>query len=281
MRASDLRSVFFVLMTIVFLVLPFQLSELYSNVSALGSIVLIAINFGLVFSCCAINHNHLHCPTFNRAALNRVFDLLLTIARGHTTRTIIVPHNFNHHLHCGGKEDWSRPELAGTGLLPLRVGRYVWRASKEMAIQRRKDGAPKLETSDKHNQRFEQIILLIFMGYVFYQDIFLALILVVLPWIGSMAALLAINFFQHEGCDPGSELNHSRNFTGRISNWLLFNSGYHTAHHLFPGKHWSELPGLHQVHVVPHARMDLRRASFFDFLFFTKLDRFKRPSRVL
>jgi fatty acid desaturase len=268
MRASDFRSVIFVLLTIAFLILPFHFYKHLSNLASFCA--LFAANFALVFSCCAINHNHLHCPTFKSAALNRFFDLLLTVARGHTTRTIIVPHNYNHHLHCGSEKDWIRPELAGTGFLPVRISRYVWRASREMAIQRRSADAPKLNFSEEQDYRFEQIILLIFMGFLFYQDILLALLFVVLPWIGSMAALLAINYFQHEGCDPNSEMNHSRNFTGRISNWFLFNSGYHTAHHLFPGRHWSELPALHQVYVVLGAREDLRLQSFFDFIFGTK-----------
>src|SRR5207248_11772882 len=57
--------------------------------------------------------------------------------------------------------------------------------------------------------------------------------------------ILAINHVQHDGCDPDSTYNHSRNFVGRWLNWWVFNNGYHTAHHLRPGLHWSQLPALH------------------------------------
>ena len=40
--------------------------------------------------------------------------------------------------------------------------------------------------------------------------------------------------------------NHSRNHIGRVLNWCLFNNGFHTAHHMRPGLHWSELPDFHR-----------------------------------
>ncbi len=67
----------------------------------------------------------------------------------------------------------------------------------------------------------------------------------VLPWGVSLAWLVGVNYVQHEDCDPDAEFAHSRNFTGRCTNWLLFNNGYHTAHHARPGLHWSETSSLH------------------------------------
>lgn len=40
---------------------------------------------------------------------------------------------------------------------------------------------------------------------------------------------------QHDGCDENSKYNFSRNFVGKWFNFLLFNNGYHTIHHMSPG----------------------------------------------
>ena len=40
--------------------------------------------------------------------------------------------------------------------------------------------------------------------------------------------------------------NTSRNFTGVLVNFLKFNNGFHTIHHLYPTMHRSRLPHEHE-----------------------------------
>jgi fatty acid desaturase len=58
-------------------------------------------------------------------------------------------------------------------------------------------------------------------------------------------SMIFINYIQHVHTDPWSEHNHSRNFVGKLGNWLVFNNGFHTAHHESAGLHWSKLPEAH------------------------------------
>lgn len=66
-----------------------------------------------------------------------------------------------------------------------------------------------------------------------------------------------------------SKWNHSRNFVDPILNYLILNNGYHTMHHMYPGKHWTELKELHEKMVKPHIDPRLDCPSLFGYLFKT------------
>lgn len=44
--------------------------------------------------------------------------------------------------------------------------------------------------------------------------------------------IVTLNLLQHDGCDPHSPVNHSRNFVGPILNFLCFNNGARTGRRL-------------------------------------------------
>jgi fatty acid desaturase len=74
------------------------------------------------------------------------------------------------------------------------------------------------------------------------------------------------NYEQHVHTDPWSEHNHSRSFDGKVLNFLLFNNGYHGAHHENPGLHWSKLGEAH-AEIAPHIHPDLVQRSFWWYCF--------------
>ena len=87
-------------------------------------------------------------------------------------------------------------------------------------------------------------------------DLRLWLLFVALPQAHGFHWLLSSNYLQHAGARPGTGpessehglYDASRNFTG-LMNVLWLNIGYHTAHHLEPRGHWSDMPALHKQHV--------------------------------
>ncbi len=92
-----------------------------------------------------------------------------------------------------------------------------------------------------------QIVSLItWLGVAFVLDWRKALLFVVLPQQVSLNTVLVFNYIQHVHADEEDDWNHSRNVTGWMMNFLYFNNGLHTVHHLKPGLHWSLAPAAHR-----------------------------------
>ncbi len=230
------------------------------------------------FIACIITHNHVHAPVFARRGANRLFGLFLSLLKGHTTWTIYVPHVVNHHQHHGGPQDWIRVEHAGTAAGPARIVRFVLRASLCMQVSRRKPGAPRLRRALQRSHRQERLAVFALALTALALDPARALFFLILPWLTGIFALVAVNLFQHEDCANDGGPRTARNFTGRAANWLLFNNGYHAAHHLDPRRHWSELPVLHRERVAPFAP-DLCETSLAAYLLSRYAALHESPSR--
>jgi fatty acid desaturase len=58
-----------------------------------------------------------------------------------------------------------------------------------------------------------------------------------------------VDYLNHYGCDERSDnpFEHANNSLAWWFNYTTHNFGYHTAHHMRPGAHWTELPAIHQT----------------------------------
>lgn len=214
-----------------------------------------------VLACCmshVVVHNHCHCPIFASGVANRGFNLVASLARGHCASDVYLAHVVNHHAEQGRPADWIAPTLGGTGHPLVRLARFVVRASASMVRERRRLGRRALALVPEpfgSSLRWEKRLLPAVVLLLLVHDWRSAGLHVLLPWALSLAWLVGVNYIQHEGCEPDSRWGHSRNFTGPLANWLLFNNGYHTVHHADPGVHWSETRSMHErlaPRVPPH-----------------------------
>ena len=72
-----------------------------------------------------------------------------------------------------------------------------------------------------------------------------ALMVFLIPMILMLVVLLDNTYQQHSGLATHNHLLASRNVEHPLYNLTSWNLGYHTAHHIYPGIHWTELPALH------------------------------------
>jgi len=259
---EDVRSIVFVSITLLLLLMPFAI-----DVSPGWVVPWLLAGSLFCFSSCIINHNHVHTCLFQDARLNVVFGMLLTLARGHSSAGVFLAHNYNHHVHNGDNNDWIRPQLAGSGLGILRLLRFVVAAVGSMARGRRLVGVELLPPDIRRRLCQERMLLWVFVPVLLLLDVKTFFLFVAIPWVVGVTLLIGVNLLQHDGCRPGSQFDHSRNFTGRTGNWFFFNNGYHTAHHMHPALHWSRLPQWHRENVAPAIDNALEQHSILRYLF--------------
>jgi fatty acid desaturase len=95
----------------------------------------------------------------------------------------------------------------------------------------------------------EQMLLLLFVaGWLSWQPRLAQIYL--LPWYFATHFITRyVDYLNHYGCDESSDNPYVR-ANNSLSWWFnltTHNFGYHTAHHIRPGAHWTELPAIHRT----------------------------------
>ena len=217
----------------------------------------------LAFIACIIKHNHIHCPTFISQGWNRAFEYLLSVSTGQSIAAIIPVHNERHHGHLQTEQDFVRSSLVNFHqnwlnllVFPSAVVWFVHR-NKSMDIARWRREHPDLY---KRVQR-ERAAVILFTAVLAVLNWRATLVYLGIPWLFGQWGIVTINLLQHQDCDQSSAFDHSRNITGRWTNWLFLNNGFHTAHHLRPALHWSRLPEFHRLQIEPYMSRELNHRS--------------------
>jgi fatty acid desaturase len=110
----------------------------------------------------------------------------------------------------------------------------------------------------------ETAVFILFLAGALLLDWQRALFYVFIPHAYAAWGIVGINFVQHDGCEKDG-INIARNFDGRAINWILFNNGFHTIHHIEPSLHWSLLREAHEARVAPAIHPALVQASLFGY----------------
>jgi fatty acid desaturase len=220
------------------------------------ALFILPISCYLAIAIGTITHNHNHCATFAGRRTNNAFGHLLTVFYGYPTIMWIPTHNQNHHRLVNRPGDatitwrYTNKHNLFVAATYFFVSSYFQSEPIKRYIRRAK----------LHNRHLYGRIILqysIWLGFLglmmllgvrmhgLRTGLLVWLAAVVIPPFCSLSLIMFFNYIQHVHADAWSEHDHSRNFTGKVFNFLFFNNGYHTAHHEQPGLHWSALPTAH------------------------------------
>lgn len=253
----DLRSLFFVLLCLLAIVSSFLVSLTWFT-----AVLTIPLCF-LMFICWQINHNVMHLSIFKWEPLNILTNILLTISCGFPVTLLYYPHVANHHPHACNEKDWAGYLLVKNDFGIRRIIKYVFLANWAVTKERPRNIFYGLSAIRKLSLVLETLSLLIFVIFFLQFNPALFVVFYFLPSQIAMSILVFMNFFLHDGCDYHSENFNSKTFPNKVMNYLLFNNGYHQAHHFHPKLHWSKLPDFwhNQTHYPDKHRFEFE--SFF------------------
>ncbi len=200
-------------------------------------------------------HWHVHRRFTNSRAFNLLLDLCLGATTGMTASNWRIQHVYGHHLGADEKfRATPTPELSA-GYSARDACSYCARSLWPTFF-------------GPFREAFEKGVLAyvkspIDYRWAFVEQSLLALLIIalllwrpwltisyVLPWYVSVFLISRyVDYLNHYGCDEGdAHLEDIANNTSHAwFNFLTLNFGYHTAHHLFPSAHWTQLPELHRA----------------------------------
>ena len=233
----------------------------------------------LYFGFCAgvFSHNQNHCPTFKTKGMNSFYAAWLSVFYLFPTYAWIPTHNLNHHKYVNKAGDatitwrYSKKNTWLTSSTYYFVSAY-WQGpllteyrAKARATNPALYRQIMVQTATVVGAHVSLLALGIAlrgwkMGALVYAFGFFA------PSLFANWSMIFINYIQHVHADPWSEHNHSRNFVSKLGNFLVFNNGYHTAHHEAAGLHWTRLPEAHAkiAYLIDPA---LNQPSIFGYIF--------------
>jgi fatty acid desaturase len=243
-----------------------------------GKILAVLINAYLSFSCAVIVHNTIHYPIFYKRYMNKIFQFVLSLTYGHPVTAFVSGHNFSHHKYTQTLKDSQRTTKMRFKINFFNQLLFAFvMANDILKAEFRFAGKMYREKPKWFWQYFCEFVLVLIVKISFAIVDWKAFIfLILIPHQYAVWGILGTNYFQHDGCDENHPYNHSRSFSGKWLNLLLFNNGYHTAHHNKPGLHWSLLPEYHDKHIRPYLHPNLDLVSLPKYLFQTHIYPAKR-----
>jgi len=247
---------------------------------------LFPISAYLAYSAGVIAHNHNHVATFTGKRANALFAAFISFFYGYPVFAWIPTHNRNHHRYVNRPGDATLTSQRHSANTLFAACKFFFASSASQGpliadfLRRARRYAP------RSYARYVLQYVVVYGGHAsafllacawhgLRQGAFVYASALGVPAFGALWGLMFTNYVQHVDCDAESKWNHSRNFVSPWMNYLLFDNGFHTAHHNRPGLHWSLLHDAH-ARISRHIDPRLNESSIFGYVAKTYLLRLRR-----
>jgi fatty acid desaturase len=191
---------------------------------------------------CAWNHHHQHVLTFRQPVLNRLLELVYAFHTGITTNAWVLHHVLGHHVNY---LDQTKDESAWKRSTGEKMGEWEYTLTIAATGYLRAFNVSK--RFPKYHSAFFGMgtAVIALLSVLLYYNWFNALFVFVIPMVFGYLVTCWHTYCHHAGLDTENHFEASHNIMHRWYNILAGNLGYHTAHHVKPGLHWSKLPEYH------------------------------------
>lgn len=259
----------------ILLVLGIDLVIFLFSPSVLLPIIWMVLSLNIKGWICSWNHNHQHYKFFTVNWANRLIELIMGLQTGIVGEAWVLHHTLGHHLNyldqSRDESAWKTPQgrLMSRLEYTFKVGFLAYPTA--------------LKVGEKHHQSCNKLIqnmlltalILSLLSSINWIN---TLIIFIIPMVILLFMVIYVTYDHHAGLDQEDPYKASYNVTDRWYNFFTCNLGYHTAHHLQCGRHWSELPQLHEE-IKEKIPAHLYREAGFPFDLMTKVE--QRLTQIL
>jgi len=198
----------------------------------------------------AWNHHHQHVPFFHSEICNRLMEVVFGLQTGAVSKVWVLHHNIGHHENYMDQTKDESAWRAGDGRI-MGATEYTFKLFMSGYYCALKNSGPHPE----HRRMLIAMMVLqgVILAGLMTISVVNTLLIFVAPMVFAFWMTCRHTFDHHSGCSEEDEYAASNNIMHRWYNILTGNLGYHTAHHLRPGLHWSKLPAFHAkiAHRIP------------------------------
>ncbi|WP_405812054.1 fatty acid desaturase [Streptomyces sp. NBC_01520] len=220
-----------------------------------------------------ISHLFTHVPWFVSSRLNAVMSLVNSVNIGQSVQAYQLTHVRNHHRFNNDRQgpDGTTRDASSTyrkgkngqhqrlaayalgGAVDSIVGRVkdvvsttrLWSVGRGeerlLSLASRREGGRARELRQIRADRAAHCLSLVVFATLSWQWT----VMCYLPAFFAALTLVNVqNYYRHYGANPEDRAADSVSHYNRVYNFLTFNDGYHQEHHLSPGSHWSQMPGV-------------------------------------